>query len=95
MLRRKDNLLRYHYPIYHPNVVAESERFLKIGERPVEGVDHVRWYLDALGTRTAQPARTPACSEEVTSVEAEQERADDNSQQVDDEPPSEEEHGSE
>ena len=91
MLRRKDNLLKYHFAVYHPDIAPETGRFLKVGERPVEGADHVTWYLDALGTTTERPAGSPTCSVGGDTSEDEPDPKETNSQQAYDEPSSDNE----
>lgn len=86
MLRRKDTLVKYHFPVHHPDITAETNRFLKVGERPAEGADHVSWYLDALGTTTERPACEKVCTDEDESAENEPLPAEDNSQQAYEEP---------
>ena len=90
-LARADNLVRHHFPKCHPNFAPEMHPFLKVGQCPVEGRDHVVQLMDALGTNTERPAPEPLNSEESEQSESDEEPEEENSQQAYDEPPSEEE----
>ena len=85
MMRRSDNLLRYHFPACHADVHPDTARFLKVGERPLDGRDHVVWYLDKLGTDTQRPGRDPACTTKRKRLKKVLEPAEDDSQKAYDE----------
>ena len=55
MLKRQDNLIKFHFPSFHPDAPEGTHPFLRVGERPAEGADHVIEYLDILGTDTHRP----------------------------------------
>ena len=56
MLRRKDNLKKVHFPNHHPEITNEDEMYLKIGDVPSTGRDHVVNYLDLIESKTPWPA---------------------------------------
>ena len=70
ILKRSDNLLAHHFSKMHPDVHPDTQPFLKVGERPVEGVENVAKYLDLIVTNTQRPASASASSDNSEAAES-------------------------
>ena len=63
MLKRSDNLLATHFPRFHADVASGTHPFLKVGQRPGEGAQHVVELFQNLGSNTERPKPDQGSSE--------------------------------
>ena len=78
-LGRSDNIRNTHYPGMHKEVkpTTKTEYFLKVGQRPRLGANHVIAFLDHTGSTTLRPeTKAMKASTRKSAREVSQEVAD-------------------
>ena len=64
---RTDNLKNTHFPSVHPGLPVDTPIFLKIGQAPVSGLEHVKKMLDFAASTAKPPAEEEGESQETAS----------------------------